>query len=81
MTFHEGSVRQASVAADLPGRQARGLGSGPQGATHFKMIIPGRAKRAQIKKKVVQPVASTMKPVLAFANVRGIPMTLVSRAY
>ena len=46
-------------------------GSSFQGATLNSSSIPGTAHAAQNRKKLVQPIASTMTPVTAFANTLG----------
>ena len=51
-----------------------------QGATQNSKIMPGTASTAHIRKKFVQPVLSTITPVLALAKVRGRAANAVNSA-
>ena len=50
------------------------------GATLNNSNMPGMASATQRKKKVVQPVCSTMTPVTAFASVLGTDVSAVNSA-
>ena len=51
-----------------------------QGATLKSSNMPGMASTVQMRKKFVQPVCSTMRPVVALAKTRGNEMSAVNSA-